>query len=713
MNLSEVLNVALPELPARRAKGYLQIHPKLIMREHIEDGIPMMLGVVSGGIYLYRLNREQWALVQLFNGHRSYKEVAELFQQETGMAVDEAQVVELADALDDMDFWYKTPIETNVTATQKLEEQRRRRTKKKTLDMSQMVIAKWDPDAHVTSFHEAVKFVYSRWFVCGALGMFAIMAVIFISGWSEIWRDTVKYYTFTDKGAADLVEFWLLFCGLGFFHESGHALTCKHFGGQVRNMGFMLIYFSPCFFVDMSEVYVYGTKWPRVAAIFAGIWVELMFCSVAAVVWWGTPPGSFVHNFTYKIMLITGIAVVLMNLNPLVKLDGYYLLGELSGIPNIKENSTEYLTSWVKRNVFRLPVDVPYLSPRRRVFFAGYALLSSLYSYVLLFAIVRLAYNVFGRFSPQWAFLAAGLLAVLIFRGRLRLLRRFVKDFYLDKADMIKRSIGPRGRFGAAALALLAIFAPLWPETVSGRFVLEPQQRAVLRTPVSGQVSEVLIDEGGSVAAGTPVLRLVNVDFRHDVAKAQADLDASEAQLRAAQSSYDGLAAASAGRMIGFARYRSAAAQVAALQISSPITGTLVTPELRNLAGSFVSEGTELAEVDDLRALRARIFLPEFQIHKVNLDSRASLKLQSLFWPIRGKIESIAPASSELPPGLISMEKYNGSAPPTYYAAAVLVENHGELRPGMSGDAKIRTGTRSVAGLVWLTVREFAQRKLW
>lgn len=245
MNLSEVLNVALPELPARRAKGYPQIHPKLIMREHIEDGVPTMLGVVSGGIYLYRLNPEQWALVQLFNGQRSYKEVAELFQQQTGITADEAQVREIADALDDIEFWYRTPIEANVTATQKLEEQRRQRTKKKTLDMSQMVIAKWDPDAHVTKFHDAVKFVYTRWFVGVVLGMFAIMAVIFISGWSEIWRDTVEYYTFTDKGAADLLQFWLLFCGLGFFHESGHALTCKHFGGHVHNMGFMLIYFSP------------------------------------------------------------------------------------------------------------------------------------------------------------------------------------------------------------------------------------------------------------------------------------------------------------------------------------------------------------------------------------------------------------------------------------------------------------------------------------
>ena len=146
-------------------------------------------------------------------------------------------------------------------------------------------------------------------------------------------------------------------------------------------MGFMLIYLSPAFFVDVSEVYVYGGKWPRVAAIIAGIWVELMFCSVASVVWWGTPPGSIVHDFAYKVMLITGVAVVLMNLNPLIKLDGYYLFGELVGVPAMKESSTEFLSSWVKRNLFQLPVEVPYLRPMRRWLFVSYAVISGLYSY--------------------------------------------------------------------------------------------------------------------------------------------------------------------------------------------------------------------------------------------------------------------------------------------------------------------------------------------
>jgi len=388
MNLSEVLNVALPELPVKRIKGYPRLHPKVIAREQIEGGVPTMVVMVSGGVYIMRFTPDQWKLVQLFNGERSYSEVVELYQQETGIAYGEEEVREYVESLEEGGLWYKTSLELSSTAGEKLADERRRRAKK-TIDLSNMTFSTWDPDEYLSKLHRRLSFVFTKWFTALTLGVFAVMALIFISGWSEIWRDTVRYYTFTDKSGADLAEFWLLFCGLGYFHECAHGLTCKHFGGAVHRMGFMLVYLSPAFFCDVGEVYVYGGKWPRVAAIIAGIWTELMFCSAASIVWWGTPAGSPIHDFAYKIMLITGVAVVLINLNPLIKLDGYYLFGELVGTPTIKESSTEYLSSWVKRNVFRMPVNVPFLRPQRRRLFAGYALISGLYSYVVLFAAVR------------------------------------------------------------------------------------------------------------------------------------------------------------------------------------------------------------------------------------------------------------------------------------------------------------------------------------
>jgi putative peptide zinc metalloprotease protein len=711
MNLSEVLNVALPELPARRLdKTFRRIHPKLIAREQLEDGVPTIIAMVSGGSFIMRFTPDQWKLVQLFNGTRSYQDIAELFLKETGIAFTEEEVREFADPLDECGMWYRTTLDLSTTAGEKQADERRRRAKD--VNLAMMTFSTWDPDNYLTRLHERLSFMYTKWFTFLTLGVFAVTALIFISGWSEIWRDTLRYYTFTDKSAADLAEFWLLFCGLGYFHECAHGLTCKHFGGAVHSMGFMLVYLSPAFFCDVGEVYVYGGKWPRVAAIFAGIWVELMFCSVASVVWWTTPAGLPIHDFAYKIMLITGVAVFLMNLNPLIKLDGYYLLGELIGLPSIKEDSTEYLSSWVKRTVFRLPVDVPYVRPRRRWLFVVYAVLSGLYSYLVLFAVVRFVYNIFSRSNPQWGFLPALLLAFLILRARLRSSVRFMKGFYLDKQQKIRNQ--PYKALAVSLAAGLVLLAPVWRETVGGRFFLEPEQRAIIRAAVPGQITEVLADEGTPVAAGTPLFLLRNVRLETEADDARASLRSAEAQARQAEINYANIGIARAERVSQAGRSRSVSEQVAALQVASPISGVVATPRLRDRLGSFVQEGEVLADIYDARTLKALIFVPEFQVHQILGAAPASLKLESSFQPLRGYVSSIAPASSVLAPGLVQEEKYKGIAPPSFYVATVVVFNTGGmLRSGMSGDAKIQVGRQSIVGFVWRTFREVLQRKVW
>ncbi len=715
MNLAEVLNVALPELPARRTgKSLPRLHPKLIAREQIEGGVPTMVAMISGGSSVFRFTPEQWKLVELFDGERSYQEVSELYAHETGMEYTEEEIRSFANGLDDEGFFYKTAIELNITAGQKLSDERQKRIRKKKVDLALMTFSTWDPDAFLTRLHDSVSFIYSRWFTFFTLGMFAIMALIFVGGRHEIWRDTQEYYTFTHKGAADLAEFWLLFCFLGFFHETAHGLTCKHFGGAVHKMGFMLIYLTPAFFADITEVCVYGGKWPRVAAIFAGIWVELMFCSVASIVWWGTPAGSLTHDFAYKIMLITGVAVPMMNLNPLMKLDGYYLLGELVGVPAIKERSTEYLSTWVKHAWLGLPVEVAYLPRHRRWLFVGYAVASGLYSYFVLFTVVIFSNNVLFRFIPQWAFLPTIFLALFILRSRLRSSARLMRDLYLDKEQSLRAWWTPPRKAALGIAILLASFAPVWRETVSGRFVLEPVNRAVIRATVPGEITDVLAEEGAPIVAGAPVFRLRNASLEETADRSRSDLRVAEAGVRQAQLDYANLERARGEQTLQTERNRAATQQMAALQISSPVSGILVTPRIRNLVGSFVQEGTELAEIDDVRTLQARVFIPEFQIHRVLTGAAVSLKLDSFFLPIRGQIGSISPASSTMAAGLAHLEQYKGIAAPNYYVATVLVPNPGgDIRPGMSGEAKVSVVRRSFAGLIGKNVREFVQRKFW
>jgi putative peptide zinc metalloprotease protein len=715
MNLAEALNVALPDLPAPSLRRrYPRLHPNMIARERVENGTPMIYAIASGYGELYRFTPQQWELLKLFDGQRSYDEIASLARERLQVQWSADEIREYVSSLENI--WYHPPNESNVTCAQKGAEERHKHAarKSKVGDLTMITVSHWDPDHYLTRLHERFSFVYSRWFTLLTLAFFAFMAYVFFDRWAEIGADTLRYYNFSQKGAGDLLEFWLLFCGLGFFHESAHGLTCKHYGGAAHQMGFLLYYLSPCFFVDVTQIYIYGGKWQRIAVSFAGIWVELMFCSAATVLWWGTPVGSPVHDFAYKIMLITGVAVIIVNLNPLIKLDGYYILSELTGIVGLKEEATAFVSGLVKRHVFRLPVEVEYVPRRRRLFFVIYALLSGVYSYLLLYVVVTFAYNVLKNYSPEWAFVPAGFLAWLIFRSRIRKLGRFMKTVYLDKKENVRAWLVRPGGLALCAFAILLFFAPVWHETRAGQFSLEPVRRATLRAQSPGQITTVLADEGQLVAAGSPLVQMSNVELERRAARVASDLRVASARAIAARLQYADYAPLERQRESLQQQDTEVAAQLATLRMASPIAGVVVTPRVRDLVGTYVQAGSYVMEVQDVSVLQARIYLPEFALRGVQVGSPVALKLLGTFHPLASRVAAIAPASSPIEAGLIPKEAYKGLVPPQFYSVTALLANpSNSLKPGMTGTAKVMVARRSLAGFAWEDLKDFVLQKMW
>src|SRR5206468_11716323 len=189
----------------------------------------------------------------------------------------------------------------------------------------------------------------------------------------------------------------------------------------------------PAFFTDVTEAWVYADRRERLATIVSGVWTEMIFCAVATPIWYVTPNGAWIHDAAYKIVLITGLGVIFFNWNPLIKLDGYYLLTELFSLGELKEDSTAYLSGLAKKYLWRLPVEVPYVPKRRRLGFVVYALTSGLYSYTVLYVVARFAGNIFRNFNPTWSFVPELGVAALVFRSRIRLLMNFLQFVYLDK----------------------------------------------------------------------------------------------------------------------------------------------------------------------------------------------------------------------------------------------------------------------------------------
>jgi len=718
MNLTQALDVALPEIPARTLGQVLpRIHPDVVANEHIVDGRPLVRAVVPDVDIIFNLAPETWQLVRFFDGQRSYEQVADAYSEETGRPISLEEVHDVADDLESMGFWYKTAREKNISWMQKSADERRKAFKRKQRwrDLGLVTFPAFNPDKAMAWLEERLRFIFTWWFTLLTLAAFAAMAAFFFLHWAEIGRDTLQFFNFADKSWLDLAAFWGITLFLSIVHEAAHGVTCRHYGGRVMAMGFALIYLTPAFYTDTSEGMILGSRFQRIVISVSGVWSEMYICIFATLTWWLTPPGTAAHELAYILMLMTGIATTLINLNPLMKLDGYYIVSDALGVMDLKETSTAFVSAWVKRHIWRLPVEVPYVPKRKRIGYAFYAIASGLYSYTVLFVIARFVGNVFRNFSAEWSFIPELATGALIFRSRIRSLVNFMKFLYLDKKDRVRGWFTSGHLRWALITAVVFILLPLWHESISGRFVLQAAERAVIRAEQPGTVVGVYADEGQTVPSGAPLVELSNLPLASKLARSDADYRLVAAELGSAELHYySGMGAALQKRDQLAQQNRIAASEVATLQLKSPIAGVVTTPRLADRLGSYVTPGTELAEVADLQTMRARIYVSEYEMHKYRSDSQVRLYVEGTFRKWEARAPTASPASAEVAEGLVDLSKYKGLNPPRFYELDVLVRNaDGMLKPGMVGTARVYGKRHSIAGFAYRTAADAVGRKLW
>ena len=714
MNLAEALNSSFTELPAiREVSRNPRLHPGVIAKEHKDpDGTYFVaMGTHKRSKILY-LTTAQWDVLQLFNGRRSYAEVSRIMNSR-GVAATPEVVQRLVEDLDKWGFFYKTPQEESITLMEKLAEERRDQANKKKgkTDFYKIEVVSWDPDRWMTALLRYVNWVYTPWFTALTVCGFLFMGYIWLSNWGLFWNDSVAYWNFTEKGFNDILQFYVIFGVISFVHECGHGLTAKHFGAEVHRIGFMLVYTTPAAFVDSGQVWLYCGRFPRCVTIMGGLWVEMILCVVATTVWWGTAAGGTIHDLAYKVVLVGGILPLIINLNPLMRLDGYLFLSEITRTPALKEKSIGFLSAWVRRNIFRLPVAVPSYPRRRQLWYAAYAFASGCYSYLVLLFLARITYKIGLHFSPDWAFLPATFVAIRIFKSRILKLRDFLRTLYLDKKELM---FAHRKRLIAlAAVVLVFLCLPLWHESLQADFLLEPAQKAVIRAQVPGTVENVMTEEGNRLSAGAPLFALRDVGMASEVGQARSEAHLAASRLTQAELTYGDTGTAGAELRGASARMQSVAEKQRYMTLSTPIAGVVVTPHLKDLTGSYVTAGTELAEVDDISTLRARVFVPQADVRALADITGVSLRVPSLIAPVHGNVVSISPADQEIAAGLEAATKIQGFNSGPHYVVTIMVPNDGRLAARMSGTARIYGRRRSALGLALQPVLDFAGRKLW
>lgn len=393
-------------------------------------------------------------------------------------------------------------------------------------DVLYLRLRAFDPDATLERLLPAVRWCFTPAFVGASAALVVLACLVAAANWPQIRWEASHLWRFEALAYA-----WLILLLNVSAHEFAHGLTCKHFGGQVREMGFMLIYFNPAFYCNVSDAWLIPEKSRRLWVSFTGAWLDITLWALAVLLWQASDPDTWIH-FTALVVAATAGVRTLFNLNPLIKLDGYYLLADWLEIPNLRARALRYMRGRLGRLWSATPPVEGDLPAREKRIFVVYGTVAAVYSSGLL------------AFVAWWlgGYLVAGFqgLGFVAFVGLLGLMfRRRLKGLWL----LIPRRA--RGGFtwfrnakppvkGCALLA--AILAPLilYPamRNVGGEFSVLPNANADVRAEVDGIVETIHVQEGQRVVPGQLVARLSDLDYRAELAQIEAAMREKQARLK-------------------------------------------------------------------------------------------------------------------------------------------------------------------------------------
>ncbi len=403
-----------------------------------------------------------------------------------------------------------------------------------------------DPDKVLGFLGPRVSFFFTPLFVVLAASMIALASLVVAFNGSELIRGALGLYHPSTIPAYLALAFAVISA-----HEFAHGLTCRHFGGGVREMGFMLIYFQPALYCNVSDAWLFPERRKRLWVGFAGPLFELFLWSVAVFAWRVTDVDTWVSRFSLIVIFSSGLKT-LLNFNPFVKLDGYYLLSDYLEIPNLRKRSFRYVGDLCRRAVGLDAIEQRRNSKREARAYLAYGLVAMLASLLLLasvlFAVIGSAAS--DGQSGVLALVTVGFVGLRMHRWLARLFGRPTRQADDDDeggttsrtSSRSGKRMSPWSRWlrrlawmAATAAGIAALFHFDTELRIAGAFQVLPAERTDIRPRIDGVIERVFVTEGTPVRTGDLIARLSGQDLRTSLQKTESELREVRSHLKILQ----------------------------------------------------------------------------------------------------------------------------------------------------------------------------------
>jgi putative peptide zinc metalloprotease protein len=371
-----------------------------------------------------------------------------------------------------------------------------RRNTKRTRDWRQRYLnplyirfSLFDPDEWLNRLLPLARVLFSR-------ASFALWAVLMVISALVLFTNSERLFEDASNAARlspyMVVLFLVIYPPLKLLHELGHAMAIKRCGGDVHEMGMALLVMFPLPYVDASASSLFNAKNDRILVSAAGILVELSLAAVGVLLW--ASSHGFMSDVGLVLLLTGGLSTLLMNANPLLKFDGYYMFADWLETPNLQVRARRAVARTLRGCLSGKPDEKPRLEdPREWRWLVSYGIVSALYRTGLMLWIAWIV-------SDRWFLFGMALAFFAIFQAVMRPLWRaaqaLLHDRQLRGARAKALALGVP-TFIVAALCLL----PLPHASVTRGVVWLPDE-AMIRAAGDCEVNEVMIAPGSDVQAG-------------------------------------------------------------------------------------------------------------------------------------------------------------------------------------------------------------------
>ncbi len=388
-------------------------------------------------------------------------------------------------------------------------------------------------------------------------------------------------------------------------HELGHALACKRFGSRCPDIGVFIILGAPCVYCDVSESWQLPKRSQRAAVAAAGMYTELIVATLAAWVWLATVDGPL-STLALQTLLVCSVSTLVINANPLMRFDGYYILADVLDEVNLRGKADAMAQAELHRVCLGVPGQTPAESPRRRDLLLAFSLAGCIYRAGLSLTIASVLVSIYGTWNLLWVgrLLAA---AILISWWGVPAVKTFLCLW------QAARQHGRRGRLAVVTAGMLAMIAWLpMPSRQSASGWLQPTHSQGVYAGTDARLVSVAVRDGARVRSGQPLFQLHSDQLGARLVRYQQASSAAEIRLQANTRRRDMHAQdvdlQSDAHYLDQARTWVSGTQreIAALRLVAPTGGRLIAmpaPPAVQPSGQLVPRGERTAGSTDL-ALR-------------------------------------------------------------------------------------------------------------